>query len=452
MSKLEEDLADKFAKEVAKNKATSKPKKSPSLVQKAQTIINKTIKAPNTQKKQWLISGLGLAKAIGSALPSKGATPIGAAFQMIGAIEVVRSNLFKTTSDPVAQYAAQYGLEKYTNETFVDIFFNTDLHTKFLLFHVRVSDYKELVDAQGPLGRFAFTKSDYSQSYDSTYYMKPDVRMNEVLDGLWTQYSGKLHVNVTSNIYGQTKAEFSGFQEIESPLFGNAISRLDQLLVRHERCRESKIPRSYMCYGPPGTGKTSFAMKMAGKIGKRTLKLGATSLGHISVKDIDYLLRHLAPDFLIIDDVDKIQTGNALPTLLEIVQRFKGGDGQTTLLMTANVITSFDTGFFRPNRIDTWLEFKLPDLHERKEVIRAYAKHNSLELAEDKLLLLAEESDGLSHDYLREIVSELKRCGSFQEVMELVQLMKSLLLKVVPAKTDKTAKTDEELKKEAAPK
>jgi hypothetical protein len=453
VSKLEEkDLASKFAHEVAQKKAASTPKKSPSLVNRAQTIIQKTVKAPAAQKKQWLVSGLGLAKAVGASLPGKGATPLGAAFQTLGAIETVRAFLWKTTEDPLAQYVAQYGLEKFTNETFVNIFFNTDLHTKFVLFKVRVGDYRELTDAQGPLGRFAFTKHVFSQEYDATYYMRPEVQMNEVLDGLWTQYSGRLHVNITSTLYGSTKAEFSGFQEIESPLFGNAISRLDQLLVRHERCRESKIPRSYMCYGPPGTGKTSFAMKMAGKIGKRTLKLGAVSLRHISVKDIDYLLRHLAPDFLIIDDVDKIQTGNALPTLLEIVQRFKGGDGHTTLLMTANVITSFDTGFFRPNRIDTWLEFKLPDLHERKEVIRAYAKHQALELSEDKLLLLADESDGLSHDYLREIVSELKRCGSFQEVMELVQLMKSLLLKVVPAKTDKTAKTDEELKKEAAPK
>ena len=445
MSKLEEDLADKFAKEVAKNKAASTPKKSPSLVQKAGVIVKRTIKAPNTQKKQWLISGLGLAKAIGSALPSKGATPIGAAFQMIGAIEVVRSNLFKTTSDPVAQYAAQYGLEKYTNETFVDIFFNTDLHTKFLLFHVRVSDYKELVDAQGPLGRFAFTKSDYSQSYDSTYYMKPDVRMNEVLDGLWTQYNGKLHVNVTSNMYGQTKAQFSGFQDIYSPLFGLANDRMEHLVVRHNKCRDQKIPRSYMCYGPPGTGKTTFAMKFAQALGQRTLKLGAVSLGHISVKDIDYLLLHLAPQFLIIDDVDKIQTGNALPTLLEIVQRFKGGDGQTTLLMTANTIEGFDAGFFRPNRIDTWIEFQLPQLEERKMVIRSYAERLELKLSEDNLQTLAQESEGLSHDYLREIVSELKQCNSFEEVMELVQLMKKLLLKVAPKeKKDKKKELKEE--------
>lgn len=440
MSKLEEDLADKFAKEVARNKADSTPKKGSSLSQKAQVILNKTVLAPRARKMQWLISGFGLAKAVGAVLPSKGATPVGAIFQTIGAIETIRAALWKTTSDPVAQYAAQYGLEKFTNETFVNLFFKTDLHTKFLLLKVRINDYKELTDAQGPLGRFAFTKSDYSQEYDSTYYMRPEVQMNEVLDGLWTQYNGRLHVNITSTAYGRTMAEFSGFQEIESPLFGSAIGRMDQLLSRHNRCRESKIPRSYMCYGPPGTGKTSFAMKMASKIGKRTLKLGAVSLGHISVKDIDYLLKHLAPDFLIIDDVDKIQTGNALPTLLEIVQRFKSGDGQTTLLMTANAITGFDTGFFRPNRIDTWLEFKLPELSERKEVIRAYAKHQELELAEDKLIQLAMSSEGLSHDYLREIVSELKQCSSFDETVELVQLMKSLLLKVVPAEKKETPK------------
>jgi hypothetical protein len=441
MATTVEKLTDKFAEEVARQKNAPQPKK-PSVVQKFQSAVKMVSNSTPAQKKQWVITGMRLAREVGNAVPGSNSTPFGAALQSIGAIDIARSILWKDTTDPVAQYANQFGMAKFTNETFVNIFFNTDLHTKFILFKVRVSDYKELIDAQGPLGRFAFTKSDYSERYDSTYYMRPDVQMTQVLEGLWTQYQGRLHVNVTSDVYGRGTAEFISFKDIDSPLFGGYDARMDKLIARHQKCQEQKIPRSYMFYGPPGTGKTSFAMKFADKLGKRTLKLGATSLANISVKDITYLLQHLSPEFLIIDDVDKIQTGNALPTLLEIVQRFKDGDGRATLLMSANTITNFDPGFLRPNRIDTWLEFKLPDKEERKEVLTAYTKQMGVRFSEGDIDILAQVSEGLSHDYLREIVFEMKRCGDFREVMDLTRLMKGLLLKVVPAKPEDKPKPE----------
>lgn len=429
------DLVRDFAKEVAHQKS-KEPNRS-SIGDKAKRTFKTITNSSPAQRKQWLIAAMKLAKAIGTDIPSRSSTPLGAVFQSIGAIDTIRSAIWKDTADPVAQYANQRGMEKYTNNTFVRMFFDTDLHTKFVLFTVRITDYKELIDAQGPLGRFAFTKSDYSTTYDSTYYMGPDVQMGKVLDGLWTQYDGRLHINITPNIYGRGEAEFSAFQSIDSPLFGSANLRMESLLIRHRKYQSQKIPRSYMCYGPPGTGKTSFAMKFAEKLGTRTLKLGAVSLNHISVKELDYILRHLAPEFLIIDDVDKIQTGNALPTLLDIVQRFKTGDGQTTLLLTANTITDFDTGFFRPNRIDTWIEFTLPELDERKAVISSYAERLSLDMSGAALELLASKSEGLSHDYLREIVSELKQCGSLDEILKLIVLMKRLLQQTVPKEVKK---------------
>lgn len=434
MEKEEKDLVKEFAKKVAE--AKSNPPE-PAVVKKALGILR-------SRGPQWALTGLSLAKTIGTSLPGRGSTPIGAIFQTLGTIGEVRSALWKTTTDPVAQYAIQYNLEKLTNETFVRIFFGTDLHTRFLIYKVRINDYKELIDAQGPLGRFAFTKSDYSSTHDTTFYMGKDVQMGKVLEGLWTQYNGRLHTSVMSDNYGRSSVEFNGFDIVDSPLFGSASARMDLLSERHCKFRERKIPRSYVCYGPPGTGKTSFAMKFAALLGKRTLKLGAASLNHISLKDIDYLLKHLAPDFLIIDDVDKIQSGNALPTLLDIVAQFKSGDGRTTLIMTANTIVDFDPGFFRPNRIDTWLEFKLPDIEERTEVLSSYAKLSEVKIKPTKLAQLASESEGLSHDYLRELVSELKHSGSFEEVIALTQLMKKLIPKPEVAKTVKKDTTEDE--------
>jgi ATPase family associated with various cellular activities (AAA) len=378
--------------------------------------------------KQWLLVAFELAQKVGADLPTKDSTRFQTVMKTVGAIHTVRTVLWKTETDLVHQYAAQYGLEEFKNESFVRIFFSTKLHEQFTISSIKITEHEKLFDCQGKLGHFAFTKSNYSEYHSSTYYVKKDVDIPQVIDELWRHYDGRLYMKVVTDIFGRPHEEFSRFEIIDTPLFGSAGSQMERLLARHRRCRARKSPRTYMCYGPPGTGKSSFSMKFADTLGSRTLKLSAESLQYISVKEMDSILEHLAPEFLLIDDIDKMSPGNTLSTLLEIIQRFKSGDGSTTLMMTSNVITGFDTGLLRPNRIDSWLEFKLPKTEERKEVLRSYAQAMGVQINDEQLTTLAKVTNTLSHDYLREIMKELHECESFDEVLTLIKLMKRLLV------------------------
>ncbi len=378
--------------------------------------------------KQWLLVAAELAQKVAVDLPTRDSTRFQTVMKTIGVVHTVRTVLWKTEADPVLQYAAQYGLGEFKSESFVRIFFSTSLHEQFTVSSIKITEHEKLIDAQGPLGHFAFTKSNYSDYHSSTYYMKKGLDIPRVIDDLWHRYDGRLYLKVVTDIFGRNHEEFSRFEIIDTPLFGSAGSQMDRLLIRHRRCRARKSPRTYMCYGPPGTGKSSFSMKFADTLGSRTLKLSAESLQYISVKEMDSILQHLAPEFLLIDDIDKMTPGNTLSTLLEIIQRFKSGDGSTTLMMTSNVITGFDTGLLRPNRIDSWLEFKLPKTEERKDVLQSYAKAMAVQINDEHLTTLAQVTNTLSHDYLREIMKELHECESFEEVLTLIKLMKRLLV------------------------
>lgn len=382
--------------------------------------------------KRHALSALDLAGALGQTLPNKEDTVLTSGLKTLGAASVIRKIYFPATASPLAQYARQYGLVRYDDASFVRIFFGTKLRELFTIGQSSISDYVDMYIAKGDLGHFVFTKSTYAENHDSIYYTAPKINLSDAVQGLWLKYDGRLHANIVPSGYGQTLTEYDQFAVVETPLFGDAAARLARLRAVYFRCKAQGVQRSYMFHGPPGTGKTSFAMRLADELGEKTLKMNAAGLACVSVKELGQMLRHLAPDFLIVDDVDKVQAGNALPSLLEIVQQFKLEGGHTSLILTANAVSGFDKGLLRPGRIDTWLEFKLPELGERKAVITSYAEQLGVEISVDQVSDLADKTDTLSHDYLRELVTELRQCGSFDETIALALLQKNLLALATP--------------------
>lgn len=373
-----------------------------------------------------LVTAMELAGALADSLPNRNSTPTQAVLKTLASINTVRKVLWPAGANPVAVYAAQHGLVEQRSEQFVRLFWDTDLSKRFVIGKIRVTDYMNLIEARGPLGHLAFTKYDFADTHEPTFFMGPGLHLTSVVDDLWESYAGRLQVALTSTPGGSSRSEFVRFAAPDPHLFGGARARMDALVARHERFRARGKTRAYCFYGEPGTGKSTAAALLAARLGARTLKLDAPSLGHASVKEMAFLLENVAPDFVIIDDVDKVEPGNALATVLEIVARFKAPGSRASVALTANRIGGFDKGMLRPGRVDTWVEFRLPNGSERAEVLRRYAPVFGAKLSPKQLTTLTKATAGLSQDYLREIVDEFGQSGDLGEAVALIATMKRL--------------------------
>lgn len=359
----------------------------------------------------------------------------------------------KTANNPLRSMVQGMGLIESNNEQFVRLFFETELFKRFNVEKFPISDYTDVhLMEDDNLGTLLFVESTYSKGPTSLFYHSPDADFAEILRGVWDLYNNHIHLTVGSN--DCSRSEFATFANIENPLYGSAAKQIDDMIARHKRFVDNGVPRSYMFYGQPGTGKSSAALVFAGRLGKRILKVDANSLAYAHVKTLSFLIEYLRPDFLLIDDVDKISMDRGLPTLLDVLQRFKTEHSFASVIMTANSIQSFDKGFLRPGRIDTWIEFKMPNGEERKAILENYLKEAGVALADDEIAKVVEMTDGLSQDYLREIVTCFKHDNS-DDVAKSIELMKSLLgikkvvveavpaIPVVPATTTAPSTTSE---------
>jgi hypothetical protein len=373
---------------------------------------------------------LKLASDIIPKLPAKDDTLLQVSVKMLGVIDSAQGILFPTTRGNILDTIIdRYDLEEAKNEQFVSLFFDTDLYEQFKVHRFSLTDYMDVIDASHETyGRLFFIEYTYSSGGpESTFYHSKGMEFSEILDGLWESHEGRLHVSVGVGEHGSgTKSEFTEFTEWPNPLFGSMQDLMAKHVARHQRLMADKIPRSYMFYGPPGTGKSSFAIQFASRLGSRTLKMDAQSFTHVTLKDVAFLLTNLKPDFLVLDDVDKADVSKGLPTILEILQRFKS-DHALSVLLTANTITQFDLGFLRPGRIDTWVEFPLPEENERRDVIRCYVEQfKAHHVTAEQIAHLAKITSNLSQDYLRE-VAQLLCYDEIEEVTKTISTMQKLL-------------------------
>lgn len=379
--------------------------------------------------------GLRLATEIVPRLPARGDNLLQVCVKILSLIDSTTNIMSPAKQNALDLLINQRGLVETKNEQFVSLFFDTNLYEQFNIRRYALTEYQDLIEASSPtFGDLLFIEYNYSNGGpESSFYHEKGMDFAEILRGMWDAYEGRLHVTIGSGQYGSgTSSEFASFNEIPNPLYGPMKDRMEALVKRHRRFAIDKVPRSYMFYGRAGTGKSSFALLFAERIGGRSLKMDAQSLSFAHVRDISFLISNLQPDFLIIDDVDKADTAKGLPTLLEILQRFKNEYTSTSLIMTSNTTDTFDDGFLRPGRVDTWEEFKLPEAEERRALITKYVDEFKSPASTEHLDELVKLTEGLSHDYLREVALEL-RYDEIDHVVKTVTLMHALL----KAKADK---------------
>jgi len=388
------------------------------------TAIKKT-----RQWKSYLTKALHIATEVLPKIPRRRDPLLNKVVSLIAIGDSIRKACIpERKRSPLRSMVDDMGLLESNNEQFVRLFFETELFKRFEVTKFSISEHTDVhIMENAELGILMFIEYAYGKNGpENIFYHSPDVDFAKILRGVWDIYNNRIHLTVGNAENGYLQSEFTTFGEIKNPLYGSSAKQIDDMVDRHHRFTDNNIPRSYMFYGDPGTGKSSAAMVFAGRLGKRILKVDSNSLANAHVKTLSFLIEYLHPDFLIIDDVDKMDMTKGLPTLLDILQRFKTEHSFVSIIMTANSVSLFDKGFLRPGRIDTWIEFKIPNDEERAAILTSYIKEEGITVSDEMIKDITTITSGLAQDYLREIVTCLKHDDG-ADIMKSIELMKSLL-------------------------
>jgi 26S proteasome regulatory subunit T1 len=151
-------------------------------------------------------------------------------------------------------------------------------------------------------------------------------------------------------------------------------------------------PKGVLLYGPPGTGKTLVARAVANRTDSCFIKVICSELVQKYIGEGARLVRELfqfayrkSPCIIFFDELDAIGgsrfddgaggDNEVQRTMLEIVNQLDGFEkrGNTKVLMATNRPDTIDPALTRPGRIDRKIEFSLPDVDGRIEILKIHS-------------------------------------------------------------------------------
>lgn len=189
------------------------------------------------------------------------------------------------------------------------------------------------------------------------------------------------------------------------------------LIARPLRCAEECLrldvsaPRGVLFTGPSGTGKTLAAKALARETGVNLIAVAGPSLFSKWFGESERALRELfqrakqaSPCILCIDELDALAgrregRGSAAERLVsQLLMEFDALDDrlkQVVVIGTTNRPDLLDPAFLRPGRFDLVVEFPLPDLNDRRAILRRHLQGKPLG-RNVSLRKLASASEGLT--------------------------------------------------------
>lgn len=157
-------------------------------------------------------------------------------------------------------------------------------------------------------------------------------------------------------------------------------------------------PKGVLLYGPPGTGKTLSARAVANRTDATFIRVIGSELvqkyvgeGARMVREIFEMARTKKACIIFFDEIDAIGgarfddgaggDNEVQRTMLELICQLDGFDprGNIKVLMATNRPDTLDPALMRPGRLDRKVEFSLPDLEGRTNILKIHAKSMSVE-------------------------------------------------------------------------
>jgi len=220
---------------------------------------------------------------------------------------------------------------------------------------------------------------------------------------------------------GTTFADVAGYDGVKQE-----ITEVVDFLKHPDRFRDigARIPKGILLVGPPGTGKTLIARAVAGEAGVPFLSVTGSDfmemfvgVGASRVRDLFQSARKMGRAIIFVDEIDSIgrKRGAGLggghdereQTLNQMLAEMDGFEATEGIVMMAatNRPDILDSALLRPGRFDRQVTVPLPELEDRKAIVRVHAQHKRL--AEDvDLDVVARGTPGMSGADLANLVNE----------------------------------------------
>ena len=160
----------------------------------------------------------------------------------------------------------------------------------------------------------------------------------------------------------------------------------------------ARIPRGVLLMGPPGTGKTLLARATAGESSVPFFHIAASEfvemfvgVGASRVRDLFVTAKKAAPSIIFVDEIDAVgrERGAGLggghdereQTLNQILVEMDGFERDSNVIVIAatNRPDILDRALLRPGRFDRQIILDMPDINDRKEILKIHVKGKRLD-------------------------------------------------------------------------
>ena len=186
----------------------------------------------------------------------------------------------------------------------------------------------------------------------------------------------------------------------------------------------ARIPKGVLLMGLPGTGKTLLARAVAGEAGVPFFHISGSEfvelfvgVGASRVRDLFKIAKKSAPAIVFIDEIDAVgrHRGAGMggghdereQTLNQILVEMDGFEPHEKVIVMAatNRPDVLDPALLRPGRFDRRVILDLPDIKDRKEILKIHSVKKPL--TEDVVLkIIAERTPGFSGADLQNLMNE----------------------------------------------